>query len=232
MKSNTAEINLRAASNAPDTSLKEANLDEAKDINLYDELLAFSNLSPEEQEAAMNRPDPVSIIETSQPSPVEAPTLNPIDGFEPVEAYIPDTPPPQTNNTFFFEPPAQVAKEPTVDPVKQRVIEPVKEMASEPTQTNAVYKGSTADLQLAEILRVTGQLADLSTRTDSVTVCADCGSLADNEDVFCFNCGGSLEEVERAVSLSCSDCGAMIVSDEIFCPSCGSAMHDGDNSLF
>lgn len=218
MKFKTAEPNLRADSNTSDASL-----DEVTDINLYDDLLVFSNLSPEEQEAAMNRPSPVSIIEPSQPSPVEIPELNAVYEFEPVEEYIPDTPP-QTNDTFFFEPPARVTKEAAVEIVQQPVIEPVKVTAPTPPQKKTFDKFNTADLQLAEILRVTGQLADPSTRPDSLTVCTDCGSSADSEDVFCINCGGSLEEVERAPSLSCGDCDAMIVSDEIFCPSCGSAV--------
>src|SRR6185295_3866440 len=96
---------------------------------------------------------------------------------------------------------------------------------AEPPQTKAFDKDSNADFQPAEILKVTGHLADSSTIHDLSSICGDCGSLASSGDLFCITCGGSLEEeVECAASLSCGDCGATIVSDEIFCPSCGSAM--------
>ena len=178
MKFKTAEPNLHTDSNAPDVSLDEAN-----DLNLYDDLLVFTDLSPEEQRAAMNRPSASAFIDPPQQSPVEIAETNAV-----------------------YE--------------QQQAFEPV----AEPLQTTAFDQTSSADFQLAEILRVTGQLSDLSAKHDSSSVCVDCGSSADSEDVFCSNCGGALEEVERATSLSCSDCGSTIVSDEIFCPSCGSAM--------
>ncbi|HST22256.1 MAG TPA: zinc ribbon domain-containing protein, partial [Blastocatellia bacterium] len=104
---------------------------------------------------------------------------------------------------------------------EQQAVEPV----AETPQTKTFNKDSSADFQLADILRVTGQLAGFPTIHDSTSICGDCGSLASSEDLFCITCGGSLgEEVEYATPLSCSDCGETIVSDEIFCPSCGSAM--------
>ena len=168
MKFKTAEHNLHTDSNAPDRSLDEEN-----DINLYDELLAFTDLSPEEQKAALNRLSVSALIDSSQHSPVET-----------------------------AEPPALY----------------------ESQQTNAFDKDNSADFQLAELLRVTGQLADFSAAQDLSLTCEDCGSPAGSEDLFCITCGSPLEEVERAPSLSCGDCGAVVASDEIFCPSCGSAM--------
>jgi double zinc ribbon protein len=179
MKFKTAELNLRADSNAPDVSLDEAN-----DLNLYDDLLAFTDLSPEEQKAAMNRISASALLDSSQQSPVETAAV--------------------------YE--------------QQQAFAPVKEKDCEPQQTNAFNKDSSADFQLAEILRVTGQLADFSALRDSSSICGDCGSPASSEDLFCITCGGPLGEVELVASLSCGDCGETIVSDEIFCPSCGSAM--------
>src|ERR1044072_8143044 len=85
MKFNTAELNLHPDSNAPDVSLDEAN-----DINLYDDLLAFTDLSPEEQKAAMNRP---TLVNPSQQSPVEIPETNAVYEQQTVE---PVAEPPQT----------------------------------------------------------------------------------------------------------------------------------------
>ena len=172
MKFKSAEHNPHTDSTAPDVSPDEAN-----DINLYDDLLVFTDLSPEEQKAAMNIP---AFMRQSQQSSVETAVTNERQAFEPV---------------------------------------------AEPPQPKPFDRDGSADFQLAEILRVTGQLADLSTIHDSSSICGDCGSLASSEDLFCITCGGSLEEeIERAALLSCGDCGATVVSDEIFCPSCGSAM--------
>ncbi len=60
MKFKTAEHDLPTDSNAPDVSLDEAN-----DLNLYDDLLVFTDLSPEEQKAAMNRPITSALIRST-----------------------------------------------------------------------------------------------------------------------------------------------------------------------
>ena len=182
MEFKTAEHNLHTDSDAPDVSLDEAN-----DLNLYDDLLAFTDLSPEEQKAAMNRISVSALIDSSQQSPVDTAATNAV--YEHEQAF-----------------------------------EPVKERASEPQHINAFNKDGSADFQLTELLRVTGQLADFSTGHGSSSICGDCGSPASSEDLFCVTCGGSLGEDELLASPSCGDCGETIVSDEIFCPSCGSAM--------
>src|ERR1044072_3216670 len=51
MKLNTAEPNLRA-----DSNISDASQDHANEMDLYGELLTFSNLSPQEQKAAAGRP--------------------------------------------------------------------------------------------------------------------------------------------------------------------------------
>ncbi|MGA9772757.1 MAG: zinc ribbon domain-containing protein [Blastocatellia bacterium] len=201
MKFKTSDPNLHKESNAPDLS---------GDLNLYDDLLTFTELSPEEQTAQLSRQSSFEIPEVYQQPE-----------FVPDEEHTTHTAvalPPQTNNPFFFE----AAKDSAVDAI-------VKEPACEPPPQN---KDASADIQMVDILRVTGPLADSSASHDLSSVCGDCGSLADSEDVFCITCGGPLEEVERAAPPSCSDCGLTIVSDEIFCPSCGSAMQDENGTLF
>lgn len=220
MKLKSAEINQDTKSIAPD-----ANLDEAGDIDLYDDLLIFTDLSPEEQKAALNRPAPAP----PQQSPVKIPETGVVyeqQAFEPPPETASD-PLRQTNKAFVFEPRVEAAKDSDVNTVKQPAIQPVKESASEPPQANTFGKGNSTELQLADILRVTDQLNDISKETDLMSACLDCGSLADSEDVFCINCGGTLGEVELVAPPSCDDCGAAIESDEIFCPSCGSATFDG-----
>lgn len=209
MKFKPAEPNPGTDSNAAGASLDEAN-----DINLYDDLLAFTDMSPEEQKAATN----LQVIIPPQPSPVEIPEVYEQQAFEPA---------PQTDNVSFFE----AAKDSAVNTVKKRSVEPKKEPASESQQTNVFGKDGNTDFQLAEILRVTGQFSDFSTGQGSSSICTDCGSPAGGDDLFCIICGATLEEVngealeevELAIQLSCDDCGSAIESDEIFCPSCGSA---------
>ena len=213
MEFKTAEPNLRADSNVADVSQNQIS-----EVDLYDELLAFSDLSPEEQEAATVRAAPGNIIDPPAETPAE------------LEA------PPRTDDAFFFEPPQDSpAQEAAFELTEERVVETVEveapEPAREPTldspQAFAFDDGGNADFQMSDIIRVTGPLPGFLTKRDTASVllvCAECGSPADNEEMFCIACGGLLEEAEAAVVLSCDECGSTVASDEIFCPSCGSVM--------
>ena len=225
MKSDTAELNLRA-----DSDLAESSHDQFSEMDLYNDLLVFSDLSSEEQEAAMTRPAPSSIIELSAQTPVEI--------IEPIA--ISESQQPIENDAFFFdtlkqpaieEAAIEIAEERAARVIEEKVIE---EKASEPPvfaplQARAFDQSGSLDFNLAEILRVTGPLPSLSTKQAAasvLSVCPECGSSADTEEMFCITCGGLLEEAPAAAKavLSCDDCGSIVESDEIFCPSCGSVM--------
>jgi len=235
MKSDTAELNLRA-----DSDLAESSHDQFSEMDLYNDLLVFSDLSSEEQEAAMTRPAPSSIIELSAQTPVEI--------IEPIA--ISESQQPIENDAFFFdtlkqpaieEAAIEIAEERAARVIEEKVIEEkvieekvIEEKASEPPvfaplQARAFDQSGSLDFNLAEILRVTGPLPSLSTKQAAasvLSVCPECGSSADTEEMFCITCGGLLEEAPAAAKavLSCDDCGSIVESDEIFCPSCGSVM--------
>jgi len=260
MKLNTAEPNLRA-----DSNISDASQDHASEMDLYGDLLTFSSLSPQEQNAAAVRPGAGNIIDLPTKSTIEisqqSAACEQQKTSEPAEASITPMsgqPPPQANAEPISNPTepgvdlaAEIAFEmeqesanqmlqetsrvqemdrvQEIEEVQEIPSEPAREPASEPQRVNAFDKNDSADFQLAEILRVTGSLANFPTKqavASALLACAECGSLNESEDVFCITCGGLLEEAERAPLFSCDDCGSEVSVDEIFCPSCGSVMPD------
>src|SRR6185503_19254781 len=237
MKLNTAEHNLRADSNISDSSQGQAS-----EMDLYGDLLAFSSLSPQEQDAAMNRPNANNIIDLPAKSSIEiseqSAACEQQQTFEPAEESLTraaSQPLPQASAESIPNPTesgvdlaAEIAFEMEQESANQMVqeivraqeiaSEPAREPASEPQRVSAFDKNDSADFQLAEILRVTGPLANFPTKqaaSSALLVCAECGSLNEAEDVFCITCGGLLEEAKRAPLFSCDDCGSEVSADEI-----------------
>jgi RNA polymerase subunit RPABC4/transcription elongation factor Spt4 len=238
MEFKTAEPNLRDHS-----SLADAGREQFNEVDLYDDLLIFSDLSPEQQQAAA--PSASSNPPEQTPPEQTPPEQTPVEIIERIAAdeaqkpveMMKETPIrstlSQTGDEFFFEPPPeqmikeaafQMTKESSVDAVKEIAPEPAREIDCAPAQTRAFDKTDNMDSQLAEILRITGPLASLAKTVSATSVCANCGSPADEEEMFCITCGGLLDEPESEVALLCDDCGSAIERDEIFCPSCGSVM--------
>jgi RNA polymerase subunit RPABC4/transcription elongation factor Spt4 len=216
------------------------------EMDLYDELVAFSNLSPEDQKAG---PAPRSARDSE-------PTLQPTDGFILADLNHPDTsisepvqeiqslePMNQPSFELTDQAKSQPVKASSINPLEDFSFElpdePARRMAHEtssarpqPDQSN---QGSDADLDLAYLLRVTGPLVALGSTmyaASSLLVCRDCRSQSSSEDMFCVVCGGLLDEADSseaavenvAQGLTCNDCEYLIEEDEIFCPSCGAAI--------
>jgi len=246
MKLNTAELNQRA-----DSNISDARQDQASEMELYGDLLAFSSLSPQKQNAAVNRPGTGDIIDLPTRSTIEiseqSAACEQQQTFEPAEespARMASWPLPQASAESVSNPiepgvdlAAEIAFEMEQESANQMIqeiagvqeiaSEPAHEPAFEPQRVNASDRNDSADFQLAEILRVTGPLANFPTKqavASALLVCAECGSLNESDDVFCITCGGLLEEAGRAPLFSCDDCGSEVSADEIFCPSCGSVM--------
>lgn len=255
MKSNTAELNLRA-----DPSLTGTSEHQFREMDLYDDLLAFSDLSPQEQEAAAIHYE-ASMADPTAQTPAQ--NVDPTTFYESqqmIEAAQEPAPHPASDpaSSFFFDPAqvyaveqASVETAEAIETAEARVAEkveekpPARDAAFDALQSYAFDTDAVTDFQLAEILRVTGPLPGLPAKRDTnsvLLVCAECGSAADNGEMFCIDCGGLLEEAAApsmlleddlfsceetaapSTPLSCDDCGSMVASDEIFCPSCGSVM--------
>jgi Double zinc ribbon len=233
MEFKTDEANLRADSN------------QTGELNLYDELVAFSNLSPEEQKteqatrfARASEPTSQStdgfifadLVDPGEPAfaPVEE---REIQSFEPAE---------QPSFELMDRAELQAVKEPSTSPLEDFSFElsddPARGMKPESSseRLQADHSGD-ADLDLAYLLRVTGPLLALGltmNATSSLLVCGDCRSQSSSDDMFCVTCGGLLYEAELPVTtveaaasgLTCEGCDYLIEEDEIFCPSCGTVI--------
>jgi RNA polymerase subunit RPABC4/transcription elongation factor Spt4 len=234
MELETDEVSLRANSNGVD------------EIDLYDDLMAFSSLSPEEQKKeseprVTNKSEHASQSASqffyadlpASDEPILEPTTEMDDrSFELIE---------QSSFDLIGQPMSQPVEEPSAntnegspfelpdEPAFQEVRESSSRLieAAEPRQKKSDY------LDLNYLLRVTGPLVALGVTAagSSLLACRDCGSPASGEDMFCVTCGGLLDQSEVseaatavAVKSACDDCGSLVEEGEIFCPSCGSVL--------
>jgi RNA polymerase subunit RPABC4/transcription elongation factor Spt4 len=232
MEFKTDEANLRADSN------------QAGEIDLYDELVAFSSLSPEDQ-SCVPAPRPVNDSEEAICEPVkgrenqsvEPIKQQPFDLIDRAELRPVEEPSANAIEDFPFELPY----EPAPEMERKPSFESPRAGQSNPGQPNQ----GTGDLDLAYLLRVTGPLIALGLTMNSdssLLVCRDCRSQSSSKDMFCVNCGGLLEGTEVAdadtddrkisdvaaeaatVKSVCADCNYLIEADEVFCPSCGAVI--------
>lgn len=173
------------------------------ELDLYDELLAFAEMSPEEQELYLTDTESVTQsvnqdLETQQPSApehAEAERSNSIDCERATSPVVCSTV--ATDSTSLYE-------------------------TFEVTQT--VVESSDASDPLVD-LNLDGALTSVLSGKD----CLACGAESDANDLFCMSCGSFLNGVASAVPSNplCTDCGQSISVDEIFCPWCGSVLAGG-----
>ena len=225
MELDTDEASLCADSNSID------------EIDLYDDLMAFSNLSPEEQEKEsakrlINKSEPVVQSSNqffyvdpvaSNESILESVIEQEDRSFEILEQSSFDE---ESSNHTIEDFPFEQPNEPAIQKERESSFKIVD--AGEPPKKKSDY------LDLSYLLRVTGPLVALGVTANaasSLLVCRDCGSQASSEDMFCVTCGGLLDEAETseaaavvAIKSACEACGSPVEEDEIFCPSCGTVL--------
>ena len=173
------------------------------ELDLYDELLAFVEMSPEEQEIYLTETESdtkpanedLEAQQTSAPAPVEPEAVYRIDSesaSSPVESSITEA-----DSTPLHE---------EIE-VMQKVVE--SSDASDPL----------IDLNLD------GAITSVLSGKD----CLACGVTSDADDLFCMSCGSFLNGVASAApsNPTCGDCSQGITIDEIFCPWCGSVLAGG-----
>lgn len=184
------------------------------ELNLYLDLLAFSELTTEEQLAYKERLKLVSseeILETEGEFPgfVEAidsseEVLSPNESSEPVFEFMPDYEPPPTVEAALESLPAE-KPQPSVAPV-----------------------APGEQLRESGPLSITGFLFDPASKAAPqlmlLAVCATCGSETDDGDLFCAECGAFMDEKGYAEvsGAACDDCGLIVNAGELICPACGS----------
>lgn len=182
------------------------------EIDLYEELLAFAEMSPEEQRLyfaeAKSESEPPQATRPSTPESVAPEAIESLDP-EPMESCGPE------------------ALE-RIDP----------EIVSPSAESVVAYSDSTP---LDEEVEVTEPAFELSDGSDPLVDlnldggfsdvlpgkdCLACGAESGADDLFCMSCGSFLNGVASTSPSNpvCADCNQSITIDEIFCPWCGSVL--------
>lgn len=171
----------------------------AGEIDLYDELLAFAEMSAEEQQVYVaGLAGTKSVNETPQASLSSCPV--------PVESEMADRVDPADN-----EAPADSLGVPADSMLLNEKIE----------VTQAVVESSAAGDPLVDL-----NLDGAMTVAQNGNECLSCGAVSAADDLFCMSCGSYLNGVASSSSANptCIDCNQSISADEIFCPWCGSVL--------
>jgi hypothetical protein len=219
------------------------------EIDLYDDLTAFVELSPEEQMRLVDRPEKTS-AETEKPSAQEVeeehPSTEPLLAPAPIDPVESEKTPEETETTSAPEETETTSAEKaekhlSPEPVLALApIEPVQAEASAlPAESASDAADSNASVERSEVrrevfVRPSGPLGSLTrgfvfTGALSRGVCLACGAESDADDLFCITCGVFIEEMGPTLPVkpTCAECKQGIASDEIFCPWCGSVLPAG-----
>ena len=198
----------------------EAQTGSSGEIDLYDELTAFAELPPDEQQQLLARPEPNS---------AEAEALPAVEVVEvaPPEEVVEVAPPEQVEAETS---PGSVPVLGTIETVEGESITLPSTSGSNPGDSDA--SSETSEARSDVFVRPSGPLGSLTkgfvfTGALSRGVCLACGAESGTDDLFCITCGGFIEEISttRPVRLACAECQQTISTDEIFCPWCGSSLH-------
>lgn len=210
----------------------------AGEIDLYDELTAFAELSPEEQVRLVDRPGKTA-EQTDKPSAEKAEeeaSQEPILTQPPIESAKAETPPARTEKSSTEELPSAepVLTEAPIEPVEVATAAPAADSDSLSQDSNAHVERSEVSPPAFEGSRPSGPLSGFSLAPDFVFtgalsrgVCLTCGTESGADDLFCMTCGVFIDEIASSLPVdptTCGECKRGISADEIFCPWCGSVL--------
>lgn len=130
-----------------------------------------------------------------------------------------------------------VETEPAVTPSSFPAQKPIKQSetipaATEPSATEAPSKlGEAAERRPVSSPKPSGPLSGFNlppnivyTGTIAAGACISCGAETGEGDLFCVACGGFVDDIETSVIVpKCRECKKEISSEEVFCPFCGAA---------
>jgi Double zinc ribbon len=199
MEIKKGEAGLRAASN------------EVLELELYDDLVAFSALNPEEQKLLADQAGPHA-------GEISYPEL-----FRVEESFFePDVEPPpvQANDSVVevldlaplnMSAPAAPEDEPSPEPVHS------------PPVINSAPRGGLSNTSPLEDI-----WSGATIKSAALASCPACGHRSDAGDLFCIECGEFLDSADMVkVAAVCVECDSIIGNDDIFCSSCGSIISVG-----
>lgn len=178
----------------------------ADEINLYDELLTFSELSPQERCSEADH-----FVEQQERQPhTERESLR----TQPLTQVRSENEPGQTQPLTHDE------YEPHADADATDEIEPqeVSSALHHELQSTTEFGDSGPFGAMSSEFQYTGALFP--------GVCLGCGAESGADDLFCITCGAFVDESDSTVvsKLVCGECGLDSCADEIFCPECGAVV--------
>lgn len=231
------ESNHNEAAVRTDSSNAQAGTTSAGEIDLYDELIAFAELSPEEQLRLAAPPEEMS-AETGKAATesAEEPAPEPVLVNGPLETVEAETA--AGNGTPSAEQAEDTSPEPAqthlpIEPVESDLTVPAAESARDSEVSNADVEPGEVRPELLDGSRPSGPLSGFSLTPDFVFtgalsrgVCLACGAESGTDDLFCMTCGVFIDEVASTLPFNptCEECRHEIAPDEIFCPWCGSVL--------
>lgn len=182
------------------------------EIDLYEELLAFAEMTPEEQRLYF-----AEAKSESEPTPATRPSIPELVAPEPIESLDPEP-----MESCELEPldaiDAEIVSKSAELPIADSDSTPWDEEveAIEPTVELSDGSDPLVDLNLD------GGFGDVLPGKD----CLACGAESVADDLFCMSCGSFLNGVASNSPSNpvCADCNQGITIDEIFCPWCGSVL--------
>jgi hypothetical protein len=230
------EFNKNEAAIHAGSSTVEAAGTGAGEIDLYEELIAFAGLSPEEQQRLLARPkksveeaveppysDSVSTHNTSSSVEIEATELEAETISEPDDAIADgeiskissEASEGSSLNGSLAVPSLTTAQSPSdaEDSTANREMSGVSAPLFDRSRTGPLLAG----LNVIPEFVFAGDL--------SLGVCLACGAESGADDLFCVSCGVFIDEIGSTPKSSprCGECGQSITDDEIFCPWCGAS---------
>lgn len=222
------ELNKNDGEVCTDSIHPQAGEESAGEIELYDELIAFADVSPEAlvrlESGSEPSPEP---LEGSADYKVQAHAKFEMAESESLAAETPSTTweEAEQNASADWTPtdsPIQSVESVTTAPAGETDCD--SEVLEESSDTGALPvegpgpSGPSSGLSVPQEIVYTGSL--------SRGVCLACGAESGADDLFCLACGDFVDGVGSTLPSSriCGECKERIDAEEIFCPWCGSAM--------
>lgn len=198
------------------------------EIDLYEELLAFAEMSTEEQRLYFAEPKSESeqpqatrpsIPESVAPEAIESLDPEPMEscGPEPIETVDPE--------------PMESCELDLIEGIDAEIVSPSAELAIAYSDSTPWDEEVEVNERAVELSDGSDPLVDLNLDGGFTDVlpgkdCLACGAESGADDLFCMSCGSFLNGIASNSPSNpvCADCSQSITIDEIFCPWCGSVL--------
>ncbi len=244
------ELNTKDALLGTDSDDAQPTLAGVGEIELYGELTAFTELSPEEQmrlldhsQAVSAEPGVESADQTQEKAAIES-LLNqaPIEPVEEDTAAMTTAPLSAEEAAEEHTSPEEVLVNVPIEPTGgesaasesgAKSAEPGAESGSHSGALRGYSKPGKISPERSDGSRPSGPLSGFLLTPDFVFtgalsrgVCLACGADAGTDDLFCVACGVFIDEIASTLPFNptCTECKQGITAGEIFCPWCGASL--------